>query len=462
MNHKRLWLLVGLVVSILLFSNQTLLAQNGFQWTVSYFNNEWLSGNPVVTQTVSSLNMNWGTNAPAPGVNADHWSARFSTSGYFVGGTYRFTLSADDSVHLILDNANYLIDNYDTPHPDQTWTADVTLTTGVHNLQVDLREVTSIAYVNLSWTMLGSGSTPPQPANGIWVAQYYTNTNLSGTPYSTFNEYSPTHNWGSNSPLSGFPADNFSVRWTEVQYFSEGTYEFTVRSDDGVRVRLDNQTVIDQWHLSDGGVYTGRISVTPGNHTVTVEYFEQGGIAYIDYSLRQVTTSEPTPIPPSQPRAQINTGTLNFRSAATTASTILGKLSRGSIYPILGRLADNSWWQIQVNGVTGWVSGRYVIALDAQNVPIVDGSASSAPPVPSPSGAALTTTANLSLRSGPSTSNSRMTVIPARTAVQIVGRNASQTWWQVVYDNRTGWVSGRYVQLNTGTDVNSIPVTANN
>ena len=55
-----------------------------------------------------------------------------------------------------------------------------------------------------------------------------------------------------------------------------------------------------------------------------------------------------------------------------------------------------------------------------------------------------------------------MTVIPARTAVQIVGRNASQTWWQVVYDNRTGWVSGRYVQLNTGTDVNSIPVTANN
>ncbi|MAU08364.1 MAG: hypothetical protein CL607_00965 [Anaerolineaceae bacterium] len=461
MNYKRLWLL-GLVVSVLLLGNQTLFAQYGFQWTVSYFNNEWLSGSPVVTQTVGSVNMNWGTNAPATGVNADHFSARFSTTGYFTAGTYRFTLSADDSVHLILDDSNFLIDNYNTPDPDNTWTADVYISTGYHNLQVDYREVTSVAFVNLSWTNISNTPSQPQPpqgGSGPWMAQYYSNVNLAGNPIATFNEYSPTHNWGNGAPFSGFPTDNFSVRWTSVQYLGEGTYEFVVRSDDGVRVRLDNQLVIDEWHLSDGGTYTGQIAIGQGNHTITVEYYEQGGWAYINYDLHRATTAQAAPPAASGPRAQINTATLNFRRGPSTNTDILGKLSRGSLYPITGRLADNSWWQIRVNGTTGWVSGRYIITLDAQNVPVVDNTPA---PAPVPTGATLSTTANLSLRAGPGTSNRRLTVIPARTIIQVVGRNASQSWWQVTYGGQSGWVSGRYVLLGSGTSAGNVPVTANN
>lgn len=69
-----------------------------------------------------------------------------------------------------------------------------------------------------------------------------------------------------------------------------------------------------------------------------------------------------------------------------------------------------------------------------------------------------TTTANLNMRSGPSTGYGVRTVIPSGTAVPVVGRAASANWLQVNYQGVTGWVAGWFVTV-VG-DVNSVPVVS--
>lgn len=55
-------------------------------------------------------------------------------------------------------------------------------------------------------------------------------------------------------------------------------------------------------------------------------------------------------------------------------------------------------------------------------------------------------TANVNMRSGPSTRYPAVTVIPAGTAVEIHGCLADVPWCDVSFYDGRGWVAGRYVQ----------------
>ena len=52
--------------------------QRNITWRAYYFDNPYLLGNPVVERNESNIALNWGTGAPAPGIPADGWSARFA------------------------------------------------------------------------------------------------------------------------------------------------------------------------------------------------------------------------------------------------------------------------------------------------------------------------------------------------------------------------------------------------
>ena len=51
-----------------------------------YYNNMTLSGTPVVDQCEAAINHDWGTGSPAPGVNADGFSAAWDGSFAFAAG----------------------------------------------------------------------------------------------------------------------------------------------------------------------------------------------------------------------------------------------------------------------------------------------------------------------------------------------------------------------------------------
>jgi hypothetical protein len=87
--------------------------------------------------------------------------------------------------------------------------------------------------------------------------------------------------WENGPPAPGMLSDGFSVRWSRTQDFEAGTYRFYAIADDGVRVWLDNQLLIGEWHDAQLMTYTEARTLGRGEHTLTVEYYEAQGDARI-------------------------------------------------------------------------------------------------------------------------------------------------------------------------------------
>lgn len=128
------------------------------------------------------------------------------------------------------------------------------------------------------------------PDPNAWRGEYYNNPNLQGAPVMVRNDPSINFNWGSGSPAPNIPVDYFSVRWTRSLYFDGGMYRFTAQVDDGVRVWLDSQIIIDEWHAATPNAYVKDINVPAGTHSVRVEYYEGVGLAFINFSINPVTS----------------------------------------------------------------------------------------------------------------------------------------------------------------------------
>jgi hypothetical protein len=88
-------------------------------------------------------------------------------------------------------------------------------------------------------------------------------------------------NWYTESPGENMPKDRFSVRWERIVYFPKGHYRFYALADDGVRVYVDDQTVIDGWVIQPVTEYKGDIYLGEGRHKVVVEYYEEAEDAQI-------------------------------------------------------------------------------------------------------------------------------------------------------------------------------------
>lgn len=121
----------------------------------------------------------------------------------------------------------------------------------------------------------------PTPMVKGWRGEYFNNRHLQGTPVLVRDDEGIDFNWGYGAPAMGVPADNFSIRWTRSVPFTEGTYEFRVFADDGVRLYVDDKLVIDDWHIGTGKPYRGEISLLSGTHRIRLEYFEAGGSAMV-------------------------------------------------------------------------------------------------------------------------------------------------------------------------------------
>jgi hypothetical protein len=65
-----------------------------------------------------------------------------------------------------------------------------------------------------------------------------------------------------------------------------GSYQFVVTADDGVRLYIDNQLVLDKWVDQPPTTYTVTKDLTAGNHDIKVEYYEKAGgaIAKVSYN----------------------------------------------------------------------------------------------------------------------------------------------------------------------------------
>ena len=118
--------------------------------------------------------------------------------------------------------------------------------------------------------------------SGNYMAQYYSNISLAGSPAVTRTDATINFLWADGSPDPAIPVDNFSARWTGNFYFATaGSYTFKVTADDGVRLWVDSTLLIDKWVDQSPATYTASASLTAATHIIKLEYYEHLGHATI-------------------------------------------------------------------------------------------------------------------------------------------------------------------------------------
>jgi glucose/arabinose dehydrogenase len=180
-------------------------------------------------------------------------------------------------------------------------------------------------------------------------ATYFNNADLTGA---TVTRMDPTVNfaWGTGSPDPAIGADTFSARWTgklEAQ-FTE-TYTFYTQSDDGVRLWVNGQLVINNWTNHRLTENSGSIALTAGQrYDLRMEYYENTGGAVAKLSWSSAST--PKAIVPRGrlfPATPATTIRVNFQTASapvpagylSDAGTVFANRGNGQTY---GWNADNS------------------------------------------------------------------------------------------------------------------------
>ena len=131
------------------------------------------------------------------------------------------------------------------------------------------------------------------------VADYYSGVSFNQLRFSRIDEVID-YEWQLNTPEARMPRDQFSVRWHGfvVPRFSEA-YTFTTTSDDGVRLWVNGQLIVDNW--SDHAVTQngGSITLAAGvPATIKMECYERGG--YATARLEWQSTSQSREVVPNE------------------------------------------------------------------------------------------------------------------------------------------------------------------
>jgi cytochrome c peroxidase len=126
---------------------------------------------------------------------------------------------------------------------------------------------------------IGSDEATAPLASGGLTARYFNNLTLTGTPALTRNE-AVDFDWGNGSPGVGVNADNFSVRWVgRIVIPTSGSHSFQTYSDDGVRLWINGQLLVNNWTDHGPAADTSpTLTFSAGQQVdVVMEYYERGG-----------------------------------------------------------------------------------------------------------------------------------------------------------------------------------------
>ncbi|MGM8227691.1 DUF6701 domain-containing protein [Cellvibrio sp. ARAG 10.3] len=270
-----------------------------------YFNNTSLSGTAVGSRIDGPINFDWVGGSPGvAGVNADQFSVRWDGLLRITqSGNYRFQTASDDGVRLWVNDV--LVINNWTDHSNTTNdSSNVALVAGqTYSIRLEFYENGGQALIRLRWLTPGAGSYVPIPAgpspslgaglyhcattqicsgvepSGGIPGEYFNNINMTGTPAGTRVDGPIDFIWNQSAPgVTGVNADQFSIRWGgRLRVTTTGNYQFQTRSDDGVRLWVNEQLLIDQWNDHSATDHTsGNVYLVAGQvYPIRMEFYER-------------------------------------------------------------------------------------------------------------------------------------------------------------------------------------------
>ncbi len=158
-------------------------------------------------------------------------------------------------------------------------------------------------------------------AGGGVRADYYRGMNFENL---VLNRTDPRidFNWGDpGSPDASVGDDNFSVRWTgDVEVAFTETYTFYTNSDDGVRLWVDGQQLVDNWTDHSATENSGTIDLIAGNaYSIVMEYYENTGGAVAELRWSSPSTTKQL-IPQAALSPPVKAGSPNPLNGATNVS----------------------------------------------------------------------------------------------------------------------------------------------
>jgi RHS repeat-associated protein len=192
---------------------------------------------------------------------------------------------------------------------------------------------------------------------------FYDNTGLTGAPkvYATwFGDSSGRMiaGWdGATAPAPGIPPTGFSVRLTgEIQLPDTGTYQLVPLSDDGIRIWIDDQLVVNGWVDQPPTKVTGSYTNTTAGtiHRIRVDYFNNAasGVLHLNWA-RPGQAEESIPAQYVHPRYGLTTSSTTAESDGVpdhTTSTLYNQMGLDPVYGLAtssttGGLSHNSTYE---------------------------------------------------------------------------------------------------------------------
>ncbi|MEW6304052.1 MAG: PA14 domain-containing protein [Verrucomicrobiota bacterium] len=291
--------------------------KRGFQ---AVYHNGMDLNNPVARRVDATIDFEWGE-SPADGVDAEHFSVRW-TGELEPDKTDEYTIYAesDDGIRIWLEG-KVIINSWTDRAPTED-NVTVKLEAGKkYPLIVEFYENEGGALARLSWSHSSMAKTIippsrvvakeikglpsldvgslPKDAKGV-LGTYYRGITLdfAGSGFRKLDE-NIDFNWGGGGPVvPGLGRDDYSVRWTaQIEAPATDTYNFFTESDDGVRLWINGESVIDNW--TDHGLEenAGTIRLEAGKkYDLVMEYYENGGdaVARLLWSSPSITKA---PVP---------------------------------------------------------------------------------------------------------------------------------------------------------------------
>lgn len=210
-------------------------------WKAEYYSNPNLQGAPVLVRNEGSINYNWGSGSPAPGIPNDNFSARWSRTSYFDGGDYLFRITSDDGHRVFFDN-NLVLDNWrDGRTPVHEARRNIPV--GLHEIRVEYYGRGGDALIAFSWQRTDHQTLGPEAIIRT------SDTGLAGQPV----KFDGTRSRPGDSGIDKYDwdfGDGSTARGDKVNhtYRSPGEYKvrLTVTDKNGIRDRTEVKIKIEQ------------------------------------------------------------------------------------------------------------------------------------------------------------------------------------------------------------------------
>ncbi len=266
-----------------------------------------------------------------------------------------------------------------------------------------------------------------------------TTLNVRSAPYTTV-DILGTLEVGDTVVITGKTSNN----WYRINFDGQSGYISTVRVKLNTSYTVEAMDEIGTVYVDDAtplnvrtGPSTGydRMGTLSNGTVVTItgivndswyQIFYNSKVGYV-YASYIVLSDDVTVMDLTADGKVVNTAKVNIRKGPDNTTEILKTVSSGTLLNITGK-ATNGWYRVVYNGVTGYVSNKYLEIVSGTTVNKTGW-----------------TTSELNVRTGPSTSYSLITTLAKDTEINVLMKYGD--FYKITYgsNNAIGYVSATYV-----------------